>query len=239
MGAQASKQVGRKFPQQANPEILTQAPKASPSSTNHSETVESATGAPYIADEYRSEAIEEDGKDPDLAKKLTEIGQVNIPELRTKYRTTDPMLQIIRRRNQVENAEEFDPLVPSSQKAENRITIDDLYALLEQRKMLPADASDQHLKPFTEKYPLNQSTIQTLFKYVNNITPFEVGNDDERQRGVWVDNKDAFRRYVEQAQEVTKKQKESRRVDKTDKPSDLSSDAQRKKEKELEELFTD
>lgn len=50
MGAQASKQVGRKFPQQANPEILTQAPKASPSSTNHSETVESATGAPYIAD---------------------------------------------------------------------------------------------------------------------------------------------------------------------------------------------
>jgi hypothetical protein len=149
------------------------------------------------------------------------------------------MLQIIRRRNQVENAEEFDPLVPSSQKAENRITIDDLYALLEQRKMLPADASDQHLKPFTEKYPLNQSTIQTLFKYVNNITPFEVGNDDERQRGVWVDNKDVFRRYVEQSQEVTKKQKESRRVDKTDKPSDLSSGAQRKKEKELEELFTD
>jgi Zn-finger nucleic acid-binding protein len=149
------------------------------------------------------------------------------------------MLQIIRKRSQVEKSEEFDPLVPSSQKAQNRITIDDLYTLLEQRKMLPADASEQHLQVFQEKYPLNQSTVKTLFKYVNNITAFDVGMDDERQRGVWVDNRDELKTYVEQAQAIAKKRQDSRKVDKADKTNDPHSDAQRKKEKQLEELFTE
>lgn len=37
--------------------------------------------------DYRSEAIEDDGRDPDLAKNLTTIGQVNVPEMKTRYRT--------------------------------------------------------------------------------------------------------------------------------------------------------
>jgi hypothetical protein len=36
--------------------------------------------------DHKSEAIEEDGRDPDFAKKLNTIGQVNVPEFKTKYR---------------------------------------------------------------------------------------------------------------------------------------------------------
>jgi hypothetical protein len=50
MGAQASKQVARKFPQQANPETLSQVPKTSPSSTYHPQSIGSAKDTPYIAD---------------------------------------------------------------------------------------------------------------------------------------------------------------------------------------------
>ncbi|KAG2177571.1 hypothetical protein INT44_008083 [Umbelopsis vinacea] len=228
MGAQASKQVARKFPQQANPEILSQVPKTSPSSTHSSSHLNSTPDTAYVADDYKSEAIEEDGRDPDFAKKLNTIGQ------------SDSMLQIMRQRSQLEKAEDFDPLVPKSQKAENRITIDDLYSLLEQRKLLPASASSQELQQLTSKYPLNQQTVQTLFKYVNNITPFDVGSEDERQRGVWVENREGFKSYIQQAQTITKKREESRKAEKADKPNSAQPDSERRrKEKELEDLFTD
>lgn len=50
MGAQASKQVARKFPQHANPETLTQVPKTSPSSTHPSSQLNSTPDTAYIAD---------------------------------------------------------------------------------------------------------------------------------------------------------------------------------------------
>jgi hypothetical protein len=50
MGAQASKQVARKFPQQANPETLTQVPKASPSSTHSPSQLNPTPDAAHIAD---------------------------------------------------------------------------------------------------------------------------------------------------------------------------------------------
>lgn len=50
MGAQASKQVARKFPQHANPETLTQVPKASPSSAHPSSPLNSTPHTEYIAD---------------------------------------------------------------------------------------------------------------------------------------------------------------------------------------------
>jgi hypothetical protein len=50
MGAQASKQVVRKFPQQANPETLTQVPKTSPSSTHSPSHLNSTQDTAYIAD---------------------------------------------------------------------------------------------------------------------------------------------------------------------------------------------
>ncbi|KAI8575103.1 hypothetical protein K450DRAFT_263275 [Umbelopsis ramanniana AG] len=240
MGAQASKQVARKFPQHANPETLTQVPKTSPSSTPSSSHLNSTPDTAYVADDHKSEAIQEDGRDPDFAKKLNTIGQVNVPEFKTKYRPSDSMLQIMRQRSQVEKAEDFDPLLPKSQKAENRITIDDLYSLLEQRKLLPANASNEDLQQLTSKYPLNQQTVHTLFKYVNNITPFDVGSEDERQRGVWVENREGLKSYMQQAHAITKKREESRKAEKADKPNSAQPDSERrKKEKELEDLFTD
>jgi hypothetical protein len=150
------------------------------------------------------------------------------------------MLHIIRQRHQVEREEDFDPLVPKSQKADNRITIDDLYSLLEQRKLLPAQASSQDVEQLATKYPLNQQTIQTLYKYVNNITPFDVGSEDERQRGVWVENREELKRYLQQSQAITKKREEARKAQRADKANDGQPDTEkRKKEKELEELFTD
>jgi Zn-finger nucleic acid-binding protein len=150
------------------------------------------------------------------------------------------MLQIIRQRSRVEKAEDFDPLLPKSQKAENRIAIDDLYSLLEQRKLLSGKASSQDVQQLTSKYPLNQQTVQTLFKYVNNITPFDVGSEDERQRGVWVENREELKSYIQQSQTITKKREESRKAEKADKPNSTQPDSERRrKEKELEDLFTD
>jgi hypothetical protein len=147
------------------------------------------------------------------------------------------MLQIIRQRSQVEKSEEFDPLIPSSQKAQNRITIDDLYVLLEQRKLYPADQSAQQMKSYSEKFRLNEQSIQALHKYVNNITPLDVGSDDDRKRGVWVDNRDDLERYAERAKIIAKKREESRKVDKPEKTTE--SHANERKKKELEELFID
>ncbi|KAJ2956884.1 hypothetical protein NQZ79_g7315 [Umbelopsis isabellina] len=239
MGAQASKQAARKFPQQANTVTVRQAPKASPSTIYHPENPQSTPAEQYIADDHRSEAIEEDGKDPDLAKKLAKIGQVNIPEFRTKYRQSDPMLKIIQQRSKVEKAEEYDPLLPSSRKAENRITIDDLYSVLEQRKLFTADRTDQQMQSISEKFGLDKESVQTLYKYVNNITPLDVGSDDERQRGVWVNSREQLARYAEQADAIAKKREQARKTDKAEHTGDSQASTKSKKEKELEELFID
>ncbi|CAM0140231.1 hypothetical protein VKS41_007809 [Umbelopsis sp. WA50703] len=239
MGAQASKQAARKFPQQANTVTVRQAPKASPSSIYHPENPQSPPAEQYIADDHKSQAIEEDGKDPDLAKNLAEIGQVNIPEFRTKYRQSDPMLKIIQQRNQVEKDEEYDPLLPSSRRAENRITIDDLYAVLEQRKLFSADRTDQQMQTISEKFGLDKPSVQTLYKYVNNITPLDVGSDDERQRGVWVNSREQMDRYAEQARAIAQKREQARKADKAEQAGDSKAGTKSKKEKELEELFTD
>ncbi|KAG2181428.1 hypothetical protein INT43_009011 [Umbelopsis isabellina] len=239
MGAQASKQAARKFPQQANTVTVRQAPKASPSTIYHPENLQSAPTEQYIADDHRSQAIDEDGKDPDLAKKLAEIGQVNIPEFRTKYRQSDPMLKIIQQRNEVEKAEEYDPLLPSSRKAENRITIDDLFAVLEQRKLFTADRTDQQMQSISEKFGLDKESVQTLYKYVNSITPLDVGSDNERQRGVWVNSREQLDKYAEQANAIAKKREQARKADKAELAGDSQASAKSKKEKELEELFID
>jgi Zn-finger nucleic acid-binding protein len=150
------------------------------------------------------------------------------------------MLQIMRQRSRLEKAEDFDPLLPKSQKAENRIAIDDLFSLLEQRKLLPTNASSQDVQQLVSKYPLDQQTVHTLFKHVNNITPFDVGSEDERQRGVWVENREELKSYMQQAQAITKKREDTRKAEKADKPSSTHPDSERrKKEKELEDLFTD
>jgi Zn-finger nucleic acid-binding protein len=111
---------------------------------------------------------------------------------------------------------------------------------LEQRKLLPTNASSQDVQQLVSKYPLDQQTVQTLFKHVNNITPFDVGSEDERQRGVWVENREELKSYMQQAQAITKKREDSRKAEKADKPNSTQPDSERrKKEKELEDLFTD
>jgi hypothetical protein len=50
-------------------------------------TFTSTPGADSLGtSDHKSEAIEEDGRDPDFAKKLNTMGQVNVPEFKTKYR---------------------------------------------------------------------------------------------------------------------------------------------------------
>lgn len=152
---------------------------------------------------------------------------------------SDPMLKIIQQRSEVEKAEEYDPLLPSSRKAENRITIDDLYAVLEQRKLFTADRTDQQMQSISEKFGLDKESVQILYKYVNNITPLDVGSDDERQRGVWVNSRQQLDKYAEQANAIAQKREQARKADKAEHTGDTHASTKSKKEKELEDLFID
>jgi Zn-finger nucleic acid-binding protein len=114
-----------------------------------------------------------------------------------------------------------------------------LYAVLEQRKLFSADRTDQQMQTISEKFGLDKPSVQTLYKYVNNITPLDVGSDDERQRGVWVNSREQMDRYAEQARAIAQKREQARKADKAEQAGDSKAGTKSKKEKELEELFTD
>ncbi|CAG8744472.1 17727_t:CDS:2, partial [Racocetra persica] len=96
MGAQSSKQIQRKFPQQVTSEVKSSAAETHAKIQNQ-DTLDDVTisSQKIIAS---ATPIEEDGKDPQLLNNLQEIGQVILPKVSIPYKQSDEMLEIIKHR---------------------------------------------------------------------------------------------------------------------------------------------
>ncbi|KAI8355609.1 hypothetical protein EDC96DRAFT_515991 [Choanephora cucurbitarum] len=200
MGAQTSK-VARKLPTKARPETLQSAPKESPSTI--SPTVNAAS-------ELKDDFIKQDSRDPHLLDNLRSLGPVTIQPTITKMRTSDTMLGIIKQRHEVEQKE-----IQGLRATDGTISIDSLFALLEQRKRLaPGELEKPETrKAIMEKYKVDDNTLSTLLKYYNTmaIMPPFLDDKEERRLGIWVTNSvewESSVRKVEERNAVIKKAKE-------------------------------
>ncbi|KAI8053118.1 uncharacterized protein B0P05DRAFT_561650 [Gilbertella persicaria] len=200
MGAQTSK-VARKLPTKARPETFQNIPKESPS------TLGSTINA---ASEIKDEFIEQDSRDPQLLENLRNLGPVKVPPTVTKMRASDTMLGIMRQRQEAEERE-----VQGLRATEEAISIDSLFALLEQRKRLaPGDIDKPEIRQtIMEKYKVDANTLTTILKYYNTmaIMPPALDDKEERRMGIWVKDKVEWESNVKKMEErnaVIKKAKE-------------------------------
>ncbi|KAG2228277.1 hypothetical protein INT45_011069 [Circinella minor] len=245
MGAQASKEVARRLPKQVKNDNLSK-PTSSPSS---------------IQDDYRqsgkvslSEEPEVEERDPELHRKLAELGPVKIEPTYTRMRTSDNMLHIMRERQRIEEDEDLGRL----SQVPNRTTIDVIFSALEQRKRLaPGDLdNDKVLKGLSRDYELDVPTLKTLYKYFNTITVLPARVDDEKNRkhGIWAENRQEWQQAMDAAiarnEEIKKKSQEKKltteqkqeqqfETTKTDKKSERPLTEEEKREKRLQDLFED
>ncbi|KAI8371330.1 uncharacterized protein BYT42DRAFT_579848 [Radiomyces spectabilis] len=246
MGAQASKQAVRRLPKTAKAETLESAPLESPSTIRAQVEAE----AEALAAERKTEAIQEESRDPQLHKLLTELGPVKIEPTMTKMRMSDAMLGIIHERKRLEEAES----VPSSA-LENRVSIDELFTILEHRKRLDPGTLDQPgaLEALGKKYKMDTPTLETLYKYYNTmaVMPAATDDKDERRLGVWVNSKAEWKQAVNDTlsrqKEAARKAKEAALKEEMMAPPTTNAiteekkdeTEQQKKERELKELFSD
>ncbi|KAL0090644.1 hypothetical protein F4703DRAFT_1834361 [Phycomyces blakesleeanus] len=194
MGAQASKEVGRRLPKNARAETLTSVPRESPS------TLASARD-PLATTDLKEDFFEEEVRDPLLHKNLTKLGPVKIEPTLTKMRPSDAMLGILHQRQLIEEAEER---VADPSQLPDRIHIDDLYSIMEARKRSAPDEFDkpETLKALSAKYNLGEGTLKTLLNHYNNIAVMPPALDDKngRRLAVWVNNKQEWKDAVEKSE---------------------------------------
>ncbi|KAI7868230.1 hypothetical protein BDF14DRAFT_1874627 [Spinellus fusiger] len=194
MGAQVSTQAVRRLPKKASPETLTKTPRESPSTLS---TVRD-TGAPASKDEEAFLDSEMEVRDPHLHENLTKLGPVKIEPTLTKMHTADAMLGILQQRRRIEEQEEAHtgptPLL-------NRIPIDDLYSMMEQRKRSTPGEFDtvEKQEELSKRYAVDKPTLAILLKYYNNVAvmPPALEDKNERRLAVWVNNAVEWKASVE------------------------------------------
>ncbi|KAI7850973.1 hypothetical protein BDC45DRAFT_230161 [Circinella umbellata] len=203
---------------------------------------------------YQEPEIEE--RDPELHRKLAELGPVKIEPTYTRMRTSDNMLHIMRERQRIEENEDLGRL----SQVPNRTTIDVIFSALEQRKRLaPGDLdNDKVLKGLSRDYELDVPTLKTLYKYFNTIAVLPARVDDEKNRrlGIWAENRQEWQQAVDaatakneeikkmQGKKPTTEQKQDQQqqqstTTKTDKKSERPLTEEEKREKRLQDLFED
>ncbi|CAG8718748.1 16783_t:CDS:2 [Racocetra fulgida] len=160
MGAQGSKQIQRKFPQHVTSEVKSSAAETHAKIQNQN-TLDDVTisSQKIIASATRNNAIEEDGKDPQLLNNLQEIGQVILPKVSIPYKQSDEMLEILKHR-QIELNENKNVL------QKNRISVDQLKEMLEKKNLDPSEWTPEKL---ASQYNLDVSTIKILLKHINTF----------------------------------------------------------------------
>ncbi|KAG0168623.1 hypothetical protein DFQ28_004612 [Apophysomyces sp. BC1034] len=229
MGAQASKQATRQLPRKARPETLANIPRESPSQLR--------THEPIAAD-IKTDFIEEDGRDPQLHKKLTELGPVNVEPTRTKMRPNDAMLRILHERQRIEDAE--------SPSRAPTLPIDELFSILEMRKRIEPGEQQKTLQAIAAQHKFDTKDVATLFKYYNTIAVMPPASVEkgERLEAVWVTDKQDWLQAVRNAEkrnERLRAEKEAamkdhhQGVSANDKPETL----EQKRERQLQDLFDD
>ncbi|GBC05578.1 hypothetical protein RclHR1_00630025 [Rhizophagus clarus] len=166
MGAQSSKRISRKLPQ------------------NVVSNVESSAFETRSANKVSNETIirdkENDGKDPHLLKNLLMIGQVKVPKEKEPFKQSDVMLKILR------NREAFDKEI-EGETTKNRIFVYELREMLEQRKKAPNEFTAEKL---SIQYNLDTSTTEALLKHMNTFTL----TGGVKSRAVWVEDSRLFRK---------------------------------------------
>ncbi|CAB4390225.1 unnamed protein product [Rhizophagus irregularis] len=167
MGAQGSKRISRKLPQNIVSNVESSAFET------HSANKET------IIRELRNKVTEDDGKDPHLLKNLFIIGQVNVPKEKEPFKQSDEMLKILRNRKADKEIEGETP--------RNRIFVYELREMLEQRKKAPNEFTAEKL---STHYNLDTSTIETLLKHINTFTL----TGGVKSRAAWVEDSRLFRK---------------------------------------------
>ncbi|KAF7722958.1 hypothetical protein EC973_002469 [Apophysomyces ossiformis] len=196
MGAQTSKHAARQLPRKARPETLASVPRESPSQLRSQEPT---------AAETKTDFIIEDSRDPQLHKKLTELGPVKVEPTRTKMRPNDAMLRILHERQRIEDAESLDQTA--------NLSIDELFSILEMRKRIESGKHNDTIQAIAKKHHVDTKDIDTLFKYYNTmaVMPAAAIENGERLDAVWVNDKQDWLRAVqdtEKRNERLRKQKE-------------------------------
>ncbi|CAG8487282.1 12088_t:CDS:2 [Ambispora gerdemannii] len=167
MGGAISKQIPtRKFTEKVATNVKSSASETRSQINNEREA---ETTARPLASMTRDRAIEVDGKDPHLLQNLSSIEQVMMPKTNIRYKQSNNMRVILNRRKAIKEQEESD----DTQIGRNRLTIQDIHQLFENRKSAPQEWTIEIL---ATHYNLEPSTVQTLLKHVNTV------------EGVWVDD---------------------------------------------------
>ncbi|ORX52425.1 hypothetical protein DM01DRAFT_1336796 [Hesseltinella vesiculosa] len=222
MGAQASKQVARKLPTQPRPETFENIPHTSPATLKESHQA------------FQAVDMEEpeETADPNHLANLSKLGPVSIPPMVTKMRKSDRMLGIINERKRMDQQEIDDP------NATQRMTIDKIYALLEQRKHEPAQPL-----PWTKLSAdtgIPQEQLQSLFKHFNTITVMPSADPHDptaRRLGVWVENKEQWTKAIEDTNRRHTQEKQQIE-DLERKPTDTTTN-ESERDRKLKDLFSD
>ncbi|CAO3637954.1 unnamed protein product [Cunninghamella blakesleeana] len=248
MGAQASKQVTRKLPKTARPETLTSTPRQSPATLQRQPDID-----------FKEEDLLKDleKSNPQLLKNLAEIGPVTIPPTVTRMRKSDKMLGIIHERQRIEQEEEKD--LETGQ----RINTDKLFTILDSRKHLPSkttvlltyDDNEKSKKEWEElgqQFKIDASKMKLLYKYYNTITvmpPSNPDDKDERRTGLWIENKEEWKKAVDQTQERHRLEKQLEeekptpeqdyKLTKEKEKLDQTLTEEERREKRLKNLFSD
>ncbi|CEP07526.1 hypothetical protein [Parasitella parasitica] len=225
MGAQTSK-VARKLPTKPRPETLKNTPKESPSTVGLMANT---------ASEFKTEFIEEEGRDPQLHENLKSLGPVTVPPTITKMRTTDTMLKIMNQRKQAEEKELGWHTV-----SDENISIDSLFTLMEQRKRLqPGEIDKPEIRQaLLQKYKIDEPTLSILLKYYNTmaIMPPAIDDKEERRMGVWVMDKVDWESQVRQVDRRNAEIKKSRQEALKDNNQAMKQDKS-KQDQALKDLF--
>ncbi|KAI8364441.1 hypothetical protein BD560DRAFT_403170 [Blakeslea trispora] len=145
------------------------------------------------------------------------------------------MLGIIKQRHEAEKRE-----IQGLRATDGNISIDSLFALLEQRKRLaPGELEKPETrKAIMEKYKVDDNTLSILLKYYNTmaVMPPFLDDKEERRLGIWVTNNvewESSVRKIEERNAAIKKAKENALKD--DRREDGSQS--HKKDQALKDLF--
>ncbi|CAO3648918.1 unnamed protein product [Cunninghamella echinulata] len=161
-------------------------------------------------------------------------------------RKSDKMLGIIHERQRIEQEEEKDI------QTGERISTDKLFAILDARKHSTNNNVNNQWESLSQQWGIDQSKIQLLYQYYNTITvmpPSNPDDKDERKTGLWIDNKEAWIKAVDQTYEryaLENKLKEEKPTPEQDysrtkekEKLDQSLTEEERREKKLKDLFVD
>ncbi|CAE6392491.1 unnamed protein product [Rhizoctonia solani] len=174
MGGSASKSA-RKLPTRTQPSWAgARTPQALPEQFRSSKSE-------VLASETKDSQIESDSKDPHFMSKLSQLGQVQVPNPQLGQRLSP---QSDRSLNMIRAREESEQMAASNTMPTNRVLALSLSDLLDARKTAK---STQEIDEIAKSYGVNAQTLQSVSRFVNtpsvdpkNVTRI-VGNDGEEK----------------------------------------------------------